>query len=372
MTMPTNLDLTVSGLPEIPGEAVKDYRNNSEAMLEDVNEELSSRDDITDLIGDNPLELMFDNHQNHIQFMTNIFKLNDYELLVRTVSWVYRTYKNHGFSYDYFQVELEAWIGAVNEHLKDQNATPIREVYFFMLENHREFVDMAQSMDEPEIDIPDKWKEPADKLLEALLHGDRKSAMKVAEENVNSGDDVGSFFEYVIRPSMYRVGNKWQEDEISVAEEHLASSMISRVISKLYSSFVTFEENKGKAVVTSVANEFHEIGSRIISDSLELDGWDVDHLGVDTPKSDLIDLLLKGKPFLLGLSLAIPFNMDEVVETIEMVKDRPELVDIKVLIGGKAFNDNPELWKETGADAWCKDSTEAVEVAREWWRGANS
>lgn len=369
MTIPTNLDTAVSGLPEIPREAIKDYRDNTEAMLEDVNEELSSRDDITDLIGDNPLEIMVDNHQNHIQFMTNVFKLNDYELLVRTVSWVYRTYKNHGFYYDYFPVELEAWIDAVNEHLSAQNAKPIREVYSFMLENHQEFVDMAQSMVALEIDIPDKWEGPADELLEALLHGDQKRAVKVAEENVNSGDDVGSFFEYVIRPSMYRVGNKWQEDEISVAEEHLASSIISRVISKLYSSFVTFEETKGKAVVTAVANEFHEIGSRIISDSLELDGWDVDHLGVDTPESDLIDLLLKRKPFLLGLSLAIPFNMDKVVETIEMVKDRPELYDVKVLIGGKAFNDNPELWEETGADAWCKDSREAVEVARDWWRG---
>lgn len=372
MTMTTDVELKVSSLPEIPGEAVKDYSDNAEAMLEDVNEELSSRKDIDDLIGDNSLETMFDNHENHVRFMANTFKLSNYELLVRTISWVYRTYHNHGFSYDYFPVELEAWVGAVKEHLRAKNAKPIREVYSFMLENHREFVDMAQkSMDEPEFDIPEEWEKPADEFLEALLNGDQQKTMEVAEENVNSENDVEGFLEYAVRPAMYRVGNKWQEDEISIADEHLASSTVSRVLSSLYSQFVTFDESKGKAVVTAVANEFHEIGSRIVSDSLELDGWDVAHLGVDTPKRDLIDMLLEKKPALLGLSLAIPFNLDEATETIEMVRNEPELDDMKILIGGKAFNDNPELWGETGADEWCKDSKEAVEVARKWWRGRN-
>lgn len=365
------IDLKVSHLPEIPKEAVEDYRGNSETMLEAVNDDLSSRKDITDLIGDNSRNKMFENHENHLRFMANIFEFNNYKLMVRTIAWVYRTYHNHGFSYNYFPAELEAWIKAVNGNLKPENAKPIREVYSFALENHRKFIDIAQDLNQPEFDIPEKWEAPVNELMDALLDGNLEIALKVADESVNSQQDVEDFFEYTVRPAMYRVGSKWQEGEVSVAEEHLASSTVSRVLSTLYSRFITFEENKGKAVVTAVANEFHEIGSRIIADSLELDGWDVDHLGVDTPQSDLVDLLLEKKPFLLGLSLAIPFNLDTAVETIEKVRSRPELDDVRILIGGKAFNDNPELWDETGADAWCQDSEEAIEVAREWWRRRN-
>lgn len=367
--MKTDIDMKVSHLPEIPREAVKDYEKNSEVMLETVNEKLSSREDITDLIGGNSLDKMLDNHGNHVRFMTNVFKLNDYRLMVRTVSWVYRTYKNHGFSYDYFPVELEAWTQAVNQHLKVENARPIEEVYSFMLDSHQNFIDMAQDLKEPELDIPEEWEVPADDFLDALLAGDYEKSIKVVEESINSQSEVGKFFENVVKPAMYRVGSKWQQGEVSVAEEHLASSTVSRVISTLYSRFITFEESKGKAVVAAVANEFHEIGSRIIADSLELAGWDVDHLGVNAPIPDLVDLLVDKKPFLLGLSLAIPFNVTSAIETIEEVRNRPEIEGIKIIIGGKALNDNPELWKKTGADAFCRNSEEAMNVAGEWWRG---
>lgn len=78
---------------------------------------------------------------------------------------------------------------------------------------------------------------------------------------------------------MYEVGNLWERGEISVAEEHLASSIISRIMSTIYSKFITFENTRGKAVVTATANEFHKLGSRIVADSLEMNGWDVNHLG---------------------------------------------------------------------------------------------
>lgn len=156
--------------------------------------------------------------------------------------------------------------------------------------------------------------------------------------------------------------------KISVVEEHLASSIVSRVLAAIYSQVFDFEYTKGKALITATANEFHEIGSRIVADSLELDGWEVDHLGVDTPIEDLLDLLTQKQPFFLGLSVAIPFNVDSAIETINRIKEKPELRDMKVLIGGKAFNDNPGLWKETGADTWCKDSNEAIKITRNWWK----
>jgi len=60
------------------------------------------------LIGYNPLRMMYDNHLNHARFMANVFRFNAYTLLVKTVIWVYRSYHSHGFSFDYFPVELAA------------------------------------------------------------------------------------------------------------------------------------------------------------------------------------------------------------------------------------------------------------------------
>lgn len=370
--MTENFDLSISELPEVSREATQDYVENTDKLIEMVNNSLKNRDDIEELIGDNSVQIMVDNHENHARFMANAFKLNNYEMLLDTIIWVYRAYHKHGFSYDYFPVELRAWSGAVERELRPRSADQINKIYSFMLDNHGRFVDLAEEEKEAGLEnLSDAAGGVTEDFLDALLAGDSGKSLEIARENVESGEDVGSFFEEVIRPAMYEVGARWENGRISVAEEHLASSIVSRVISSIYSQFVKFENTKGEAVVTATANEFHEIGSRIVADSLELDGWDVDHLGVDTPIDDLLDMLTVKQPLFLGLSVAIPFNLDSAVETIERIKSRPELGDMKILIGGKAFNDNPELWKETGADAWSRNSEEAIKISREWWRKNN-
>mgnify|MGYP006281669117 CR=1 FL=1 len=363
-------DLNLSELPEISPEATKSYAENRQALVESVNDGLRNRDDLDQLIGDNPLELMYSNHENHARFMTNVFKLGNYSMMVRTIIWVYKTYHERGFSYDYFPVELESWTEAVKEHLKQENASGITKIYSFLINNHSKFVALSQKDGGSRLKVPEEWQEASNEFLKALLDGNHREAMKITDQNVNNQKQVGDFFENMISPAMYEIGSRWEEGKISVADEHLASSIVSRVLSTVYSRFITYEETKGKAVVTAAANEFHEIGSRIIADSLELDGWDVDHLGVDTPITDLVEMLVEKNPFLLGLSVAIPFNVDNALETIERVRSVPELEDMKILIGGKAFNDNPDLWKKTGADAYGKDSKKAIEIAESWWREA--
>jgi len=366
--MSESIDLNLSNLPPVSPQAAEEYEKKAENLIEKVNDSLEHREDVRQLIGKNPLKKAFENHKHHARFMTNVFKLNDYELLIKTSVWVYRTYHRHGFSYDYFPVELQSWMEAVKNGLEKESAEQICKIYSFMLENHRQFIESAQKAEEYGFEISERWEEINGQFLNALLESDHKQALEITQENVNSQPEVGEFFENVIKPTMYEVGTKWEKGEISVAEEHLISSIVSRVLSTIYSRFISFDKTKGKAVVTATANEFHEIGSRIIADSLEMDGWNVDHLGVDTPIPDLIDFLLEKKPFLLGLSVAIPFNIEQAIETIDRIRSNSELEGLKILIGGKTFNDNPELWKKTGADAWSRDCKEAVNKAGKWWR----
>lgn len=66
--------------------------------------------------------------------MYNSFKVKSEELFINTIIWVYRTYKNHGFSYQYFPVELKVWKSAVNNNLRSENLELIINIYNLMLE----------------------------------------------------------------------------------------------------------------------------------------------------------------------------------------------------------------------------------------------
>jgi hypothetical protein len=109
----------------IPKASADLYAAAMERMIDQVNRELAGRSDVKELIGNNPLQMMEMNHQYHARFMLTVFRLNNYDLLVRTVPWVYRAYHSRGFSYDYFPIELLSWKSAVTNCIGESEAAPI-------------------------------------------------------------------------------------------------------------------------------------------------------------------------------------------------------------------------------------------------------
>ncbi len=94
-----------------------------------VNKKLEKHDQLEQLIGENPLAVMYNNNFNHIDFMINVLKLNNFEMLVRMLFWVYKTYHAHGFHYDYFLFALNTWKEAVKTYLDEKEAKEINTIY---------------------------------------------------------------------------------------------------------------------------------------------------------------------------------------------------------------------------------------------------
>src|SRR6056297_1069341 len=95
-----------SEVPKVSKEATKEYGEKLDFLIKKVNKEMSQKEKLNKLIGDNPMSKMEENHSNHASFMYNSFQLNDSKLFINTIIWVYKTYNEQGFSYDYFPVEL--------------------------------------------------------------------------------------------------------------------------------------------------------------------------------------------------------------------------------------------------------------------------
>jgi methanogenic corrinoid protein MtbC1 len=303
-----------SNLEKITLKAAEEYNKKMNTLIKEVNENLSQRDDLMQLIGNNPIKKMKDNHENHAGFMYNSFKVKSEELFINTIIWVYRTYKNHGFSYQYFPVELKAWKSAVNNNLSSENSELIINIYNLMLDNHKLFVKESESREDNEFEVSFNQFNSHDEFLKALLEGNHDQCLSEAE-NIKSKDEMLLYFENMIKPTMYKVGSLWEKGVISTAQEHLASSIVARVNSSIYANNISLKKNKGKAVI----------------------------------------------------SAAMPFNIVPLKETISKIRDEEELKNIKILVGGKIFNENLKLWEKVGADACAFDSKEALRQANKWW-----
>ncbi len=342
------------------------YEKMKDVLLESVNNEMTSRPDIHELIGHNPLQMMYDNHQNHINFMINVFKFGYFEMLVKIVPWVYRSYHSHGFAYDYFPVELKTWQKAIKENLDEKNACEINSVYDWLIEKHDLMLDLFKKEPSLDISVLPEWKDKKEKFVSFLLDADFESCIKMAEEIVKSPEDLRDFYLQIIRPALYHIGILWEKGEITVAEEHLATAIVGRITSNIYTKFRFGEQKKGKIILTAAPNEFHEVGGRIVADLLEIKGWDVLYLGANTPEKELLKLIRKVEPQILGISVAMPFNIDKAWKIISLLKSDKITGDMKIMVGGMGFNAFPDLWRTVGADGWAPDADSAVKLVEQW------
>jgi len=130
---------TASLLVKPSEEARNDYVRNGNNMVNKLNEKLSQRSDINKLIGENNLEMMFDNHQNHMRFLSSIFKDFNPVVFTETILWVFRAYRNHGFNQTYWPAQLNNWVEIMKTELKPESFEELYPFYHWMIINTPKF-----------------------------------------------------------------------------------------------------------------------------------------------------------------------------------------------------------------------------------------
>lgn len=163
----------------------------------------------------------------------------------------------------------------------------------------------------------------SDEFLLILLNGERQRGMDLVNELLAENRGVQQIYEEVIKPAMYKVGELWEAGTISVASEHLASAIVESILGQLYYRVITSSGRKGKvAVISSVEQEVHQIGAKMVSDVFELNGWTSHFLGANTPIEELIKFLEKINPNTLGLSVSINLHIYYLEKTIKKVREK--------------------------------------------------
>lgn len=171
--------------------------------------------------------------------------------------------------------------------------------------------------------------------LTALLAGRRKECHGVVQSLLDEHMGIKELYTDLFQRSMYRVGELWETNRITVANEHLATSITESLLNLSYPSLFATERIGKKAVISCSANEFHQVGGKMVADILELNGWDGHFLGANTPPEDMVRFIHDLKPDVVGLSLSILSNLGHLTRCIEAVKS--DFPNIDLLIGGQAF-----------------------------------
>ena len=171
--------------------------------------------------------------------------------------------------------------------------------------------------------------------LSALLAGDREACASIVQDQLAAGTALKALYVQLFQRAQYEVGELWEQGRISVAVEHLCTAITQRMLTLIQTHTLKGAPRERTIVIACVADEFHQLGGRMIADFCELRGWRGHFLGASSSLEELLQLIETRKPDLLGLSLSIYFNLPALIRALDAVTTQyPEL---PVVVGGQAF-----------------------------------
>lgn len=171
--------------------------------------------------------------------------------------------------------------------------------------------------------------------LNALIAGDRIPCMEIVQELINKDIQIPDLYLNLFQRSLYRTGELWEQNLISVSVEHLATAITERLMALLEPKIFEGGFRSHSVIVACVADEYHQLGARMVADLFELNGWRGYFLGASTPVQDLLNMIDEKKPDIIALSLSIYFNLPTLLATLDRITTLHP--DLPILVGGQAF-----------------------------------
>lgn len=188
------------------------------------------------------------------------------------------------------------------------------------------------------------WDE---RLLQRLVVADQAGSWKVIEAAQASGMPVAGVYTEMIVPSLVRIGEAWSKGEISIAREHAATQVATRMVARLSAQIARRGVSKGLVVMGTSATELHTLPLMLAADLIRLEGFEVLDLGSYLPAYSFAEIAAGQQRLVaVGISVTAPGQADAVKETVSALRDA---VDVPIMLGGSAI-DGDEHARLLGAD----------------------
>jgi MerR family transcriptional regulator, light-induced transcriptional regulator len=147
---------------------------------------------------------------------------------------------------------------------------------------------------------------------------------------------VGAFIESVAAPLLRRVGNEWHAGRLSMAHEHMVSSLLHDIIAERMRAFGK-REGAPMLIVGTLAGERHAIGAVLVGAAAAVAGWNVLHLGADLPATAIAEAAQSADARVVAVSIVYVEDRDALLRELRTLRATlPETVTLVAGGGGAA------------------------------------
>ena len=175
-------------------------------------------------------------------------------------------------------------------------------------------------------------------VLNMALNRERDMIQQILNGLYLGQYELHAIYDRLLTPVLYEIGRLWEEEEISVIEEHIGSQTIRDGIIRLQGGISIPSKKIGSVLCVTLSTELHDIALKMVDHILEERGYNILFSGQLTPMYN-VDKVLK-KFDVDRVYLSSTYNQDTNMAQFELnyLLDQCESHNVDVYIGGNGFD----------------------------------
>lgn len=200
---------------------------------------------------------------------------------------------------------------------------------------------------------------------ESILQGDEDMAMQALNDAQEEGIDLMELLSMGFSSGIRELGDLFGSGEVFLPELIYSTEVMKKVTKIIEDSLQLADmPKKAKIVIGTVSGDVHDIGKGIVCSLLKTNGIEVIDLGREVPAQAFVDKAEECNADFIGSSALLTTTMTEQRKIEELLRQKGIREKYKTLIGGAPAT---KRWADKiGADAYCEDASEAVNVILDW------
>lgn len=197
-------------------------------------------------------------------------------------------------------------------------------------------------------------------ISDAVVNMDEENIEELVKRAVESEVPLEDIYSKGLNNGMIKALENYENKEFDIPEVIVCADILNKGIKTIESFGNLNSGEKEKVLISVVEGDTHEIGKNIVKIMLEAAGFDVIDLGVNKSSKEIIEVALREKVKIIGLSSMMTTTREEMRKLVSEL-DKVDIEDKpKVIIGGGSVTDNYS--KEIKADGYSKNAPEAVKL----------
>ena len=175
-------------------------------------------------------------------------------------------------------------------------------------------------------------------LMEKLKSYEINDLIKIYHDYTKSVYTALDFYEKILIPVLYKIGDQWENGEIDVATEHVCSNAVNTLIDLINQNNTkkiskSYRDTKS-IVLCTPEGELHSIGCKIIESLLLEKGYEVYNITSALPTNSIESYLNNINPSIVVISVTLKKNINSAIRFIQEIR---QSFNIPIIIGGNAI-----------------------------------